>query len=196
MAKYFVRIKEEKDVYDLMDNELWRKEKHCILNWGSNIFFTQDFDGIVIKIETKWKEVIKNEDNSVLIEVESWENWSDFVGWCCENNYWGIENLIDIPWNVGTAPVSNIWAYWVEVSDVIYEVEWINLITWEKSILKKSECGFWYRTSIFKSTLKWDFLVTKVRFLLSIFNEKYEMNLWYADIQKYILEKWIIPKYL
>lgn len=194
IAKYFVRIKEEKDVYDLMDNELWRKEKHCILNWGSNIFFTQDFDGIVMKIETKWKEVIKNEDNSVLIEVESWENWSDFVGWCCENKYWGIENLIDIPWNVGTAPVSNIWAYWVEVSDVIYEVEWINLITWEKSILKKSECGFWYRTSIFKSTLKWDFLVTKVRFLLSIFNEKYEMNLWYADIQKYILEKWIIPK--
>jgi UDP-N-acetylmuramate dehydrogenase len=189
-----VRIEKESDIFELMNTDLRKNEKHCILNWGSNTLFTQDFDGIVVKIETKWKEVIKFEDGSVIIEVSAWENRSDFVQWCCENNYCGIENLIDIPWNVGTAPVSNIWAYGAEVSSVVYEVEWIDLTTWESKIFKKSGCEFGYRTSIFKYSLRNQFLVTKVRFLLSIFNENYETNIWYKDIQNYISEHWISPK--
>ena len=194
MAKYFVKIQNEADILQLMDMPLWKNEKHCILNGGSNKLFTQDFGGIVIKIETKWMEVIKSENRSVLIEVSAWENWSDFVRWCCENGYCGIENLIDIPWNVGTAPVSNIWAYGTEVSSVIYEVEWIDLTTRESKNFKKSECEFGYRTSIFKYSLKNQFLVTKVRFLLSILDENYQPNIWYKDIQNLIEQEWIIPK--
>jgi UDP-N-acetylmuramate dehydrogenase len=52
-AKYFVRIENEFDILELMKTGLWKNEKHCILNGGSNILFTQDFDGIVVKIETK-----------------------------------------------------------------------------------------------------------------------------------------------
>lgn len=193
-AKYFVRIENESDILELMKTDLWKDEKHCILNGWANILFTQDFDGIVIKIETKWKEIKKSENNQVIIEVMAGENWSDFVEWCCENNYCGIENLIDIPWNVGTAPVSNIWAYGTEVSSVIYEVEWIDLTTWEPKKFKKSECEFGYRTSIFKYALRNQFLVMKVRFLLSIVNENYVPNIWYADIQNFIKQKWINPK--
>jgi len=193
-AKYFVRINEESDIQELMKTDLWKDEKHCILNWWANILFTKDFDGIVVKIETKWKEIIKSEDNSVIVEVSAWENWSDFVDWCCENNYCWVENLIDIPWNVGTSPVSNIWAYWTEVSSVIYEVEWIDLISWEKRIFQKSDCEFAYRTSIFKFTLKEKFLVMKVRFLLWVVDDNYIPNIWYKDIQNYILEKWANPK--
>ena len=193
-AKYFVKIQSESDILELINTDLWEKEKHCILNGGSNILFTEDFDGIVLKIETKWKEIIKYENNLVLVEVSAWENWSDFVERCCENNYCGIENLIDIPWNVGTAPVSNIWAYGIEVSSVIYEVEWIDLTTGESKVFKKSECEFGYRTSIFKYSLRNQFLVTKVRFLLSIFDENYQPNIWYKDIQNLIEQKWIRPK--
>ena len=193
-AKYFVRIGNESDIFELIKTDLWKTEKHCILNGGSNILFTQDFDGIVLKIETKWKEVIKSENNSVLVEVSAWENWSDFVERTCENNRYWIENLIDIPWNVGTAPVSNIWAYGTEVSSVVYEVEWIDLTTWEKKIYKNSGCEFGYRTSIFKYTLKWKFFVTKVRFLLSVVDKNYSPNIWYADVQKFISEKWVNPK--
>ena len=193
-AKYFVRIGNESDIFELIKTDLWETEKHCILNGGSNILFTQDFDGIMLKIETKWKEVIKSENNSVLVEVSAWENWSDFVERTCENNRYWIENLIDIPWNVGTAPVSNIWAYGTEVSSVVYEVEWIDLTTWEKKIYKNSGCEFGYRTSIFKYTLKWKFFVTKVRFLLSVVDKNYSPNIWYADVQKFILEKWVNPK--
>lgn len=193
-AKYFVIVENESDILELMKNDLRKTEKHCILNGGSNTLFTQDFDGIVVKIETKWKEIIKSENSSVLVEVSAWENWSDFVGRTCENNRYGIENLIDIPWNVGTAPVSNIWAYGTEVSSVIYEVEWIDLITWEPKVFKKSECEFGYRTSIFKYTLRNQFLVIKVRFLLSILDENYQPNIWYKDIQNLIEQKWFPPK--
>lgn len=190
-AKYFVKIQSESDIRELMNTDLWKKQKHCILNGGSNILFTQDFDGIVVKIETKWKKIIESENNSVLVEVSAWENWSDFVERCCENNRYWIENLIDIPWNVGTAPVSNIWAYGTEVSGVVYEVEWIDLLTWGEKVFKKSECEFGYRTSIFKYKLRNQFLVTKVRFLLSVFDENYVPNVWYKDIQNYISEHWI-----
>ena len=193
-AKYFVRIENESDILELMNTDLWKNEKHCILNGWCNIFFTKDFDWIVIKVELKWKEIIKEEDNSALIEVAAGENWSDFVERCCENNYCWIENLIDIPGNVGTAPVSNIWAYWTEISEYIYEVEWIDLITWEKKILKNSECKFAYRSSIFKNILKENFLITKVRLFLSKFDENYVPNVWYADIQKLIENRWTNPK--
>ena len=193
-AKYFVKIQSESDILELINTDLWEKEKHCILNGGSNILFTEDFDGIVVKIETKWKEIIKYENNSVLVEVSAWENWSDFVERCCENNYCGIENLIDIPWNVGTAPVSNIWAYGTEVSSVIYEVDWIDLKTWETWTYKNDSCMFGYRTSVFKYTQRNLVLVAKVRFLLSVADENYTPNIWYADVQKFISENWINPK--
>lgn len=193
-AKYFVRIKNESDIFELMESDLWKSEKHSILNGGSNTLFTQYFEGIVVKIETKWKKILKSENNLAIIEVAAGENRSDFVERACENNYSGIENLVDIPWNVGTAPVSNIWAYGTEVSGVIYELEWIDLATWKKKIFKKSECEFGYRTSIFKYRLRNQFLVTKVGFLLSIVDENYQPNIWYADIQKLIEQKWINPK--
>ena len=193
-SKYFVRIGDEADIFELMETDLRKNENHCILNGGSNTLFTHDFDWIVVKIETKWKEIIKSESNQVIIEVLAGENWSDFVERCCENNYCGIENLIDIPWNVGTAPVSNIWAYGTEVSSVIYEVEWIDLSTWNRNVFKKSECEFGYRTSIFKHTLRNQFLVTRVRFLLSTLDENYQPNIWYKDIQNLIEQKWIQPK--
>ena len=189
-AKYLVRIQQEFDILELMEADLWKEEKHCILNGGSNILFTRNFDGIIVKVETKWKEVIKSENNSVLLEVVAGENWSDFVERCCDNNYCWIENLIDV-W---TAPVSNIWAYWTEVSSAVYEVEWIDLTTWERKVYEKSECEFGYRTSIFKHTLKERFLVTKVKFLLSVMDKNYSPNIWYADVQKFIAEKWINPK--
>lgn len=193
-AKYFVRIKQESDIRELMDTEIRKSEKHCILNGWANILFTHDFDWIIIKVELEWKRIIESEENGVIVEAAAWENWSDFVEWTCENNLMWIENLIDIPWNVWTAPVSNIGAYGTEVSSLIYEVEWFDLNTWERKVYKKENCEFGYRTSIFKYTLKDLFLVTKVRFLFSNVDENYTPNIWYKDIQNYILENWVNPK--
>jgi len=198
-AKYLVRISSEKDLKDLFETDIWKSEKHYILNGGANVLFTRDFDWVVLKMENLWKKIISDSidefgSKCAVVESEWWENWSDFVNWTLENGLCWLENLIDIPWNVGTAPVSNIWAYWTEVSKYVYEVEWIDLLSWEAKIFKKSECEFAYRTSVFKHSLKENFLIMKVRFLLPIFDENYILNLNYADIQKLILDCWYEPK--
>ena len=75
-AKYLVRIEKESDVFEFMKSDLWKNEKHCILNGWSNIFFTKDFDWIVIKVELMWKKILESENNCVLVEVMAGENWS------------------------------------------------------------------------------------------------------------------------
>lgn len=188
-AKYLVRIQKEQDIYDLMQNDLWNKEKHYILNWWANVLFTRDFDWIILKIEMIGKTVL---NDLWLIEVYSWENRSDFVEWSCSKWYYWIENLIDIPWNVGTAPVSNIWAYWVEIASFVKYVEWINLKTWKKEIFCNEDCEFSYRTSLFKHGLKENFLITKVDFCLPKVTEWYKPNITYHDVKSKIEDLWII----
>ena len=189
IARYLVRIQEEQDVYELIQSDLWKVEKHCILNGWANVLFTKDFDGIVLKMEMKWKAFIED----WLVEAYAWENWSDFVEWICSKWYCWVENLIDIPGNVGTAPVSNIWAYWVEISKYVKYVEGVNLQTWEKKIYNHEDCEFAYRTSIFKHSLKENFLIIKVEFSLNRVDETYVPNIGYADIQKQISESWNSP---
>ena len=43
-AKYFVKIEKELDIFELMRTDLWKNEKHCILNGGSNILFMNDYE--------------------------------------------------------------------------------------------------------------------------------------------------------
>lgn len=193
-AKYFVVVKSHEDINNLINSELWKNKIHCILWWWSNIFFTKDFDWIIVKNEIMWKRIDKLSINSYLVEVWAGENWSDFVEWSCINNMSWIENLISIPGNVWTSPVSNIWAYWVEVSKFIYDVQWIDLKTGKIAIFKNSECEFDYRNSIFKRLLKQDFIITKVRFLLNKFDKNYTPNISYPDIQKYIIDNDKTPK--
>ena len=71
-----VKIVEESDILELLETDLRKSEKHCIINGWANILFTDDFDGIVVKVETKWKEIIKDEKDSVIVEVAAGENRS------------------------------------------------------------------------------------------------------------------------
>jgi UDP-N-acetylmuramate dehydrogenase len=93
--------------------------------------------------------------------------WDDFVAYCVAKNYGGVENLSLIPGEVGATPIQNIGAYGVEVKDVIYKVECIDVASGEKRIFTNPECKFAYRNSIFKHELKGKYIVTAVWFKLS-----------------------------
>lgn len=146
-AKYFVEIKSEEELRQLFLSDIFKKEKRLIIGWGANLLFAKDFDGLVIH--------------------RVWKNWSNFVEECNKNWYAGLENLIWIPGNVETAPLSNIWAYGVEVWEMIESVEWYDLESLERKIFSRYECKFVYRTSIFKEKLRNKFIITKVNFKFS-----------------------------
>lgn len=138
-----------------------------ILGGGSNILLTQDIQALVLKNEIKGIEMLEKNDDFVWLRVGAGEVWHEFVLYCVEHAYAGVENLSLIPGNVGASPMQNIGAYGVEVKDVIHEVEAFDL---EKKMVRKfsnTECEFGYRESVFKRALKGKFVITHVTFKLS-----------------------------
>ena len=100
-----------------------------ILGGGSNILFTEDFDGLTLLIANKGKVVLEETSKTVIVEVQAGENWHEFVMWCLNNNYGGIENLALIPGRVGATPIQNIGAYGVELNSVFKWCKAINIAT-------------------------------------------------------------------
>ena len=153
-----------------------------ILGGGSNILFTKRFEGTIINLKNKGIKVIREDKYSILVEVCAGENWNDFVIWAVENNYGGIENLSLIPGNVGAAPIQNIGAYGVELKDVFYSCLGIKLNSLEKFEMKKSECKFSYRNSIFKTELKDKVVITSIKLNLTKVNHHF--NIAYKELKE------------
>ena len=133
---------------------------------GSNLLFTGDFSGIILHSAIKGYEVIHEDTKEVVVRVGAGEVWDDFVAMTVENEWYGAENLSLIPGEVGASAVQNIGAYGVEAKDLIVGVEAIEVSTGKECIFKNEECGYAYRESVFKSSLKYQYLVTHVSYRL------------------------------
>ena len=142
-------------------------EPLLILGGGSNMLFTKDFEGLVIKNNLKGIAVVKEDESEVYLKVGAGENWHQFVMYCIDKGYVGVENLSLIPGNVGASPMQNIGAYGVEVKNVITEVEAFDLRNYSVKIFSNFECNFGYRTSIFKTSEKGNYFITSVTYKLS-----------------------------
>lgn len=133
-----------------------------VIGDGSNLLFTQDFEGELIKIDNKGFEIIEEKGFWVWVKVAAGESWDDFVQWAVKHGYGGIENLSYIPGTVGAAPVQNIGAYGVEFKEVFNSLEAIDLSDGSKQNFYLQELDFDYRYSIFKGPLKNKYLITSV----------------------------------
>lgn len=166
-------------------------EKKLIVGAGCNMFFTEDFDGLVLKPNLKGFREVADEDDSVTIEVMASEDWDNFVGYCVSNGYAGLENLSYIPGSVGAAPIQNIGAYGAEVKDCLQEVIALDIYTGESFSFSNSECEFGYRESMFKKTRR--YIVISVVFKLSTcfrYQEKYvDLNRELAEIDEPTLQE-------
>ncbi|WP_339893818.1 UDP-N-acetylmuramate dehydrogenase [uncultured Algibacter sp.] len=177
-AKHFVSASNIDDLKQILS--LKEHPNKLILGGGSNMLLTKDFNGLVVHINLKGIEIISENDNTVIVKANAGENWHEFVLWCINNGFGGIENLSLIPGNVGTAPIQNIGAYGVELKDVFESCEALSLETKSLRSFSKSECNFGYRNSIFKQEAKGQFIITNVNFKLS--KQNYNLSINYGAI--------------
>lgn len=140
------------------------------LGGGSNILFTRDFDGLVIKLNLKGISIQALNENEVLVTAKAGENWHELVIFCIDKNLGGLENLSLIPGNVGTSPMQNIGAYGTEIKDIFVNCTVLNLETQETEIFDLEKCRFGYRDSIFKQEGKGKYVILAVTFKLTAQN--------------------------
>lgn len=171
-AKYFFEFTELEDLdIFLRSNNTWKEEKILLLGEGSNILFLDDYDGLIIHPNIPGTQIIDEDRENVWIEVGAGENWDEFVKFCVDHRFGGIENLAFIPGTVGAAPVQNIGAYGQELSEVVEAVKGYDLEKGEFVEYSKDACRFTYRNSVFKTELKNRFIILSVIFKLAKFPE-------------------------
>lgn len=182
-AGFLAIVESVDDLDEIFQTGRFRSQKKLILGGGSNVLFTRGFNGVIAKNEIKGIKVIKETEEQVLVSVGAGENWHQFVLWCIERNYGGVENLSLIPGTVGAAPMQNIGAYGVEMKDVFHSLSAYEIKSGKEIDFFKEDCKFSYRNSIFKGELKDKYVITRVKFRLS---KKPIFNLTYGNLKETI----------
>ena len=171
-AKYFAEVISVEELIEVLKNQQSTIDNQPLLflGGGSNVLFTKDYDGLVIQLNLKGISEEKIGENEVLVTAKAGENWHQFVQFCLNKNYGGLENLSLIPGNVGTSPMQNIGAYGTEIKDTFVSCKVLNLENFEIETLNSEQCRFGYRDSIFKQEGKGKYVILEVTFKLTTEN--------------------------
>ena len=178
LAKFFVEINAFEQLNELFAEAQFLEIPRIVMGGGSNMLFTQDFEGLVIRMNIRGLE---NEINhhDVFVTAGAGEVWNDLVNYCVDAGFGGIENLSLIPGSVGASPIQNIGAYGVELKDVFESCQAFEIATQQIKTFSKADCQFDYRESIFKQALKNQYIITEVKFKLT---KQAEINSSYGAI--------------
>ncbi|UJB31417.1 UDP-N-acetylmuramate dehydrogenase [Chromobacterium sp. Beijing] len=181
-ARDFCRLDALSELPALLDSPAYRAGPVLWLGGGSNLLFTRDYPGLVVKLELRGVRLLEESGEDVIVEAAAGENWHDFVLHTLEQGWYGLENLSLIPGTVGASPIQNIGAYGVEAKDHIHQVVCADLERGGAELtLSKADCRFGYRDSVFKHEAAGRLLVTAVRFRLS---RAPRLRTGYGDIQQ------------
>ena len=179
-AKYFAAFKSVEELSESLESKALSSVicqlSSLILGGGSNILFTENYSGLVLKNEIGGIERIKEDADHVFLRAGAGVNWHEFVLYCIENELAGAENLSLIPGSVGASPMQNIGAYGVEIKDIFYALEAFSIEDKKQVVFSKTDCEFGYRESVFKNKCKGKFIITSVTYRLNkqpIFNTSY-----------------------
>lgn len=179
-ASKFAAFSSVDQLINLLKQEEIENNQLLVLGGGSNILLTKDYEGIVLKNDLKGIQIVGENETEYLVKASGGEVWNDFVKYAIKNDMGGIENLSLIPGSVGAAPMQNIGAYGVEIKDVFYELEALNLTSLKLEKFDREACQFGYRESVFKRALKNQYIITSMTLKLS---KQHQLNTSYGAIE-------------
>lgn len=179
-ARFYAEAVSKEELSELLKNTSPKVNKVFILGGGSNVLFTGDYDGLVIRNRIEKIEKTSEDENHVYLTAGAGLNWHTFVLYAVENNYQGLENLSLIPGCVGAAPIQNIGAYGVEIKDSFQSLTALHLTNYQIHKFDATDCKFGYRDSIFKREAKNNFAILEVTFRL---NKNGKLNTSYGAIE-------------
>ena len=184
-AREYLELHDESD-FEYVCKKYAERGALLVLGGGSNTVFTNRvFEGCVLRVCNRGISVVKEDDTQVIVRAAAGEVWREFVLWCCQRGYCGLENLAAIYGTVGASPVQNIGAYGVQVADLIEEVEYLDMSCGAKKRIKAADCEFDYRFSRWKKANKNE-LIYSVSFRLQ---KEFVPNLSYAAVANNMSEK-------
>jgi UDP-N-acetylmuramate dehydrogenase len=187
VASQFVDIQDERQLVDLYNSGIF-KNRFFVLGGGSNVLFTTDFEGTIIKISSKGIQHFI-EGSSIYITAAGGEVWNDLVWYAVDHDFPGMENMALIPGTVGASPIQNIGAYGAELMDVMYTCRAFDTLTGEFKTFNNKECGFSYRDSIFKSKYRGRYIIVSVTYKL---NQHTKRNTSYGAIETELAKRGIL----
>lgn len=179
IAHAYLEITDLEQLRELRNHPELSRSKRLILGGGSNVILADQLDALVLRIASKGKALVDEDEHFMYVRAAAGENWHEFVLWTIEQGFGGLENLSLIPGTVGAAPIQNIGAYGTELQSNFFHLRAFDFVSGEVIRLDKAGCQFAYRDSIFKRELKDRLVILDVTFALP---KKWQANLSYADV--------------
>ena len=161
-ARYFTPFRSEDELEEILAMSL--PGPVLVLGGGSNLLFTKDFNGLVLKNEISGITELHEDSEYVYVRAGAGENWHQFVQYSIGRGWAGAENLSLIPGNVGATPMQNIGAYGVEIVDIFWDLEAYHIREKRKVTFTNTDCEFGYRESVFKKKYRDQFVILNVTY--------------------------------
>lgn len=149
-AAFFASVRSVDELPAVLGDRRVRDVPRLVLGGGSNVLFTRDFEGLVVKIDIPGLARLGDDGARVLVRVGAGEAWHATVARLLDDGLPGLENLALIPGSVGAAPIQNIGAYGLELAERLQSVEVFDPVTGSLEALDLAACRFGYRDSVFK----------------------------------------------
>jgi UDP-N-acetylmuramate dehydrogenase len=164
-ARSFVRAGTEDDLIGAVRAADAAAEPALILGGGSNLVVADDgFDGTVIQVATRGVDRAREPG---LVTAAAGEDWDALVARTIAEGLAGIECLSGIPGLVGATPIQNVGAYGQEVSQAITQLRAYDRAAGKIRTIPNEQCGFGYRTSVFRTDDARRFVILSVTFRLA-----------------------------
>jgi UDP-N-acetylmuramate dehydrogenase len=134
------------EVYEEAELTEQARDAALIMAGGSNLVIADaGVPGKVVRIATHG--VVRD---GATLTVAAGEDWDTLVAGCVDRGLQGFECLSGIPGSVGATPIQNVGAYGQEVAETVESVRVFDRQTHTVHDMSADECGFAYRTSVFK----------------------------------------------